>query len=89
VWVKDRIGMGWYVRGRHEFLLIARRGDMPTPAEADRPDSVIEAPRERHSEKPSAAYDLIERMYPGAPKVELFARRHRPGWVAWGDEVAA
>jgi N6-adenosine-specific RNA methylase IME4 len=29
---------------------------------------------------------LIERLYPTLPKIELFARRARPGWTAWGKE---
>jgi N6-adenosine-specific RNA methylase IME4 len=87
-WVKDQIGMGHYVRGQHELLLIARRGLPPHPAEADRPSSVVHAPRGRHSEKPQEFYALIERMYPELPKVELFARVRRDGWDAWGNEVA-
>jgi N6-adenosine-specific RNA methylase IME4 len=55
----------------------------------DRVDSVIEAPRGRHSEKPARFYELIERMYPQASKLELFARVSRPGWVGWGNEVPA
>jgi N6-adenosine-specific RNA methylase IME4 len=78
VWVKQSIGMGNYVRQRCEQLLIARRGELPTPAPARRPDSVIEAPRREHSQKPDEAYELIERMYPGLP-IELFARQTRPG----------
>jgi N6-adenosine-specific RNA methylase IME4 len=27
-------------------------------------------------------------MYPELPNIELFARRARPGWDAWGDEIA-
>ena len=85
VWVKDRLGMGYYCRVRHELLLIATRGTPPLPAPADRPDSVIEAPRAAHSAKPAVVYDLIERMYPQARKRELFARQQRPGWLpAWG-----
>ncbi len=87
-WVKDRIGMGYYVRQQHELLLIARRGGFPVPAEEDRPASVVQAPRGRHSAKPPVFYDLIERMYPGYSRVELFARNERPGWVSWGNEVA-
>jgi len=89
VWVKDKIGMGRYVRQRHELLFIARRGAFTTPLPADRPDSVIEAPRGQHSEKPAIVAELIERMYPTASKVELFSRRPRPGWTAWGLEAAA
>ena len=89
VWVKDRIGMGYYARQRHELLLIGRRGDLPVPEPADRPDSVVEAPLGRHSEKPTEVADLIRRMYPHLPRVELFARTSRDGWDAWGNEAAA
>ena len=87
VWVKDWIGLGFWARNRHELLLVGRRGGFPVPDEADRPDSVIEAPRGRHSEKPAAVYELLERMYPDASKLELFARQTRSGWSAWGNEV--
>lgn len=89
VWFKPSIGMGYYVRVQHELLLIARRGDLPVPAEDTRPPSVVEAPRGEHSEKPALFYDLIETMYPGLAYVELFARTARPGWVAWGNQVPA
>lgn len=89
VWVKDRIGMGYYVRGQHELLLIGKRGELPVPAPSDRPASVIQAPRTEHSAKPELVYDLIERMYPGLAKVELFARQARPGWAAWGHQAEA
>lgn len=89
VWVKDRIGMGYYVRGQHELLLIGKRGELPVPAPSDRPASVIQAPRTEHSAKPEVVYDLIEQMYPGLAKVELFARQQRPGWAAWGHQAEA
>jgi N6-adenosine-specific RNA methylase IME4/ParB-like chromosome segregation protein Spo0J len=87
VWVKDKIGLGYFVRNQHELLLVATRGDMPSPSPANRPPSVISAPRREHSRKPDEAYELIERMYPELPKIELFARHARPGWAAWGNEV--
>jgi N6-adenosine-specific RNA methylase IME4/ParB-like chromosome segregation protein Spo0J len=87
VWVKDKIGMGYYARQQHELLLIGRRGDLPVPEPSDRPSSVISAPRERHSAKPAEAYELIERMYPRLPRVEIFARGPRPGWAVWGNEA--
>jgi len=88
VWVKPSIGPGNYVRNRHELLLIATRGNQPTPLPKRRPNSVVEAPRGRHSEKPKRFYELIEHMYPAATRLELFARgKPRPGWTAWGNEV--
>lgn len=86
VWVKDKIGMGYYARQQHELLLIATRGAPPTPAPADRPSSIVNAPRDAHSAKPTEFYELIERMYPALPKIELFCRSPRDGWSAWGNQ---
>ena len=87
VWVKDKIGMGYYARQQHELLLIATRGALPVPEPANRPSSVIQGDRTEHSKKPDAAYEIIERMYPEYAKVELFSRNQREGWVAWGNQL--
>lgn len=87
VWVKDRIGLGYYARQRHELLLIGTRGNPPVPSTDARPDSVIDAPRREHSAKPEIVYGLIERMYPEFRRVELFARGQREGWDRWGDQA--
>lgn len=89
VWVKDKIGTGIYVRQRHEYLLLGKRGQPITPRPGSQPDSVIEAPRNEHSAKPEVVYDLIERMYPGLPKIELFSRSPREGFDAWGNQAEA
>jgi len=86
VWVKDKIGMGDYARQRHELLLIGRRGEIPVPLEKNRPDSVLEAPRGKHSEKPAGMYEVIERAYPEYRRIELFSRSARTGWEGWGYE---
>jgi N6-adenosine-specific RNA methylase IME4 len=87
VWVKDKSGLGFWVRNQHETLIIARRGDMPAPPPSQRSISVIQAPRREHSQKPDEAYELIERMYPDLPKLEMFARKARPGWDVWGNQA--
>lgn len=88
VWVKDRIGMGYYARQRHELLLIASRGDgLPMPEPDARPDSVIEAPRGEHSAKPPHVHDLIAAMYPDPlRRLEMFSRQPREGWNGWGNQ---
>ena len=45
------------------------------------------APRGAHSEKPLAVHESLERMYPDATKLEMFARKPRAGWDVWGNEV--
>lgn len=87
VWVKDKIGMGYYARSRHELLLIGRKGKGPIPDDDRRPDSVVTAARGQHSAKPTELYDLIDAMYPHLPKVEMFARSTREGWASWGNQV--
>lgn len=88
VWVKPHIGMGYYFRVRHEFLLVATRGTGMTPAPANRRDSVFTTgERLPHSEKPEDVRQAIEAMYPGLAKLELFARTSAPGWAVWGLEA--
>ena len=87
VWNKARIGTGYWARNKHEHLLIGTRGDVPAPAPGTQPESVIDAAVGRHSEKPADFAEAIERMFPSAPKVELFARAPRRGWDAWGNEA--
>lgn len=88
VWIKDRIGPGVYTRYRHEQILIGRRGNASPPEPKLRLDSVIEAPRGRHSAKPACLYERLEHLYPNRSKLELFARgKPRPGWTAWGNEA--
>lgn len=89
VWIKDRIGTGYWVRNRHELVLVAKRGKFPCPRSAPFADSVIDEKRGEHSEKPEALQDAIDATWPDARKVELFARRDRPGWTVWGNKVAA
>jgi N6-adenosine-specific RNA methylase IME4 len=87
-WVKSKKGLGFWVRNQHELLLIGSRRDMPAPAPARRPPSVIHAATREHSRKPDETYSLIERMFPELPKIELFARRPRKGWAAWGNQLS-
>jgi hypothetical protein len=44
-------------------------------------------PRGRHSEKPDAIREFLERASPG-PRLEIFARQITRGWFAWGHEIA-
>jgi N6-adenosine-specific RNA methylase IME4 len=89
VWVKDKIGTGYWLRNQHELLLIGTRGDIPAPVQGDQYPSVISAPVTKHSAKPPEFAGLIEKMFPGVPSLEMFARAQRPGWDAWGNEAQA
>jgi N6-adenosine-specific RNA methylase IME4 len=88
-WVKDKIGMGYYFREQHELLLVCKRGEFPPPPSDVRISSVINAPRLEHGAKPPEIRDVLDALYPGVPKVELFAREQpeREGWTYWGNEA--
>ena len=87
VWIKDRIGMGYYARQQHELLLIATRGSVPVPEPENRVSSVLHSPRLEHSKKPEQYYETIERMYPEYKKIELFSRNQYDGWESWGNQT--
>jgi len=89
VWVKDRIGTGYWFRSCHELLLVATRGDVPGPAPGTQWESVVESPVKAHSEKPLWGYQLVEIYFPTLPRIELFARSGRAGWETWGKEAPA
>ena len=85
-WIKPRLGMGWYLRNQTEHLLLGTRGTAPIQFRSQ--GSWFYAPVQAHSHKPEEQYAIIERCSPG-PYLELFARRARPGWSIWGNEVVS
>lgn len=90
VWIKHRnsAGMGYWARIGHELLLIGARPKASPPPPERRFPSVIEATKGEHSEKPDEMRCIIERMFPEAKRLELFARGEAPeGWAFWGNEA--
>lgn len=81
---KQHFGMGRIVRGSHETCLIGVRGKPKIKSRSVR--SSFAAPVGRHSEKPALFFSLVEMLSDG-PYVEAFARRHRPGWSAIGNQL--
>jgi N6-adenosine-specific RNA methylase IME4 len=89
VWDKKDIGMGRWVRDRHEVLVIAKRGAPPCPLPGTQIDSVQTEKKGGHSAKPDFARAMIDAQFPGLPKLELFGRGCPPqGWTFWGFEAA-
>jgi len=87
IWVKDKIGMGYWFRGKHELLLLGIKGNFKTPDSSVLKPSVLEAPRKEHSAKPHEVYEIIESYFPNGKYLELFSRNKRDNWVMWGNEV--
>ena len=68
-----------------EFLILARKGRMPLKTRVDTTWWNVKRTG-KHSKKPEFFQDIIEQQS-DAPRIELFARRPRDGWVVWGNEV--
>jgi N6-adenosine-specific RNA methylase IME4 len=86
---KNGIAPAFSVRFCHEYLLWMYAGKFQPVATEQRGkwSSVIEEKARGHSVKPEKAYELIEALYPTHSKIELYARRPRTNWAAWGNEV--
>lgn len=87
-------GMGqapaFTVRFTHEYLLwFYKPGKIVMPRKETRGKyaSVFFEKPKRHSQKPAFAYEMLEDMFPGCNKIEMFARNYRDGWDCWGNEV--
>lgn len=87
-WVKQPRGMGpgGLFATTTEFLLYCRRGSAADGRKRASNTSWFDWPRRAQSQKPEELQDLVESILPG-PYLELFARRKRPGWYAWGNEI--
>ena len=87
VWDKERVNPGFYTLSQCELCLVFKRGRIPLPRGSRRERQLVRAERGPHSTKPEEVRRRIERMFPEQPRIELFARRHSPGWTAWGLEM--
>lgn len=92
IWNKvTGIPAAFTIRYGHEYLLYMYKGKLIPVAKSERGKihSVFTEQVKRHSEKPEIAYRIIERLYPQAEKMELYARKERVGWDSWGNELKA
>lgn len=80
---KVRMGTGYRARTMHEPILLAKIGN---PRHKAFP-SIFDGIAREHSRKPEEFYSLVERVMPGAKRLDLFSRQNRPGWIAYGDEA--
>ena len=86
-WLKQPkgVGFGGAFVPCVEPILFCRRGSLAPKQRCER--NWWGWPRGEHSAKPEAFQTVVESVSPG-PYLELFARRKRPGWASWGNEIA-
>jgi N6-adenosine-specific RNA methylase IME4 len=86
-WCKRPMGLGLggtYVN-TNEYILFCKRGHARALRRIDTSWWIWKR-QARHSQKPEDFQTMIESVSP-TPYLELFARRVRPGWSVWGNEV--
>jgi N6-adenosine-specific RNA methylase IME4 len=86
-WVKDKIGLGRWLRGQTEHVILAVKGH--PVLRLTNQSTVLHAPRRANSEKPPEFYAMVEELCvaPQGGRLELFARAARPGWITSGSEA--
>lgn len=85
-----RYGVGHWVAGCSEYVLIGRVGYVSPPPPPRfmglLSEGLLAGPHIlEHSRKPTSVHQIAETL-PG-PYLELFARRPKEGWDIWGNEV--
>lgn len=92
-WVKQSksgkmaCGMGRLARNATENMLVGVRGRIYADLADRSTRNVFHAPNEGHSRKPDIVQDALDRMFPTGRRLEMFARRDRPGWTCVGNEA--
>lgn len=79
-------GMGQYTRSNTEYVLLGARGKTGELLADRTQEQIVDFWVTEHSVKPDKVQERIEAMHPG-PRLELFARRGRPGWDCLGNEI--
>lgn len=83
-WVKDRMGLGSWLRSQSEFCIMAVKG---TPKiNLTNQTTVIHGALREHSRKPDEFYQFIDSLCVGY-KLDWFSREKRDGWVSFGNDT--
>jgi len=84
----NKLGLGFNFRGAVEECWMCKRGKVKS-WRTDHPNVIQSQPR-KHSQKPEEFFEMIEpsiNEYELTPRLEMFSRTKRPGWVAIGSGV--
>jgi len=80
-WVKDRMGIGDWLRGKTEHCILAVKGH--PMVNLTNQTTVLFAKRREHSRKPDEFYNLVESLCYGR-KLDYFGRDKKEGWEVYG-----
>jgi N6-adenosine-specific RNA methylase IME4 len=83
-WVKDRMGIGKWLRSQTEYCIMAVKGK--PLINLTNQTTVLMAKNIRHSEKPIEFYNMVDGLCVGR-KLDYFARDKKEGWDVYGAQV--
>lgn len=89
-WDKQRTQLGYYTAPSIELCLLFKhkQGGLRNTGlrVSQKEKQMIRSPRREHSRKPDEVRESIERLWPDAKRLELFARECHDGWTVWGNQ---
>ena len=80
-WVKQKMGIGRWLRSKSEFCIMAVKGK-PT-IQLTNQTTVLQADATQHSRKPDEFYKMVDELCIGR-KLDYFSREKRKGWEVYG-----
>jgi len=83
-WVKDRIGLGMWLRSQTEFCIMAVKGS--PKVNLTNQSTVIYGKLREHSRKPDEFYEMVDSLCIGR-KLDYFSREKREGWDQYGNDT--
>lgn len=78
---------GHWFRSASEHAIFAVRGKVKRPPAWAAYPTWFASVRMAHSVKPDVLHGHAEKAMPDGPWLEMFARRDRPNWFTWGNQV--
>ena len=83
-WVKDRMGLGSWLRSQSEFCIMAVKGS--PKVNLTNQTTIINGALREHSRKPDEFYKFVDSLCIGY-KLDYFSREKRDGWVVFGNDT--
>ena len=83
-WVKDRMGLGHWLRSQSEFVIMAVKGS--PKVQLTNQTTILYGRTREHSRKPEEFYKMVDTLCIGR-KLDYFSRESRSGWEQVGNET--
>jgi len=85
-WVKNKMGVGYWLRGQTEHCLMAIKGK-PNITLTNQTTYLL-ADNKGHSTKPDVFYRMVEGLCAEEKRIDMFARSKKDGWENYGNQIS-